>query len=34
VETKVLLHLRLLQEDAFRSGEYHAGYLKVSLNGG
>jgi acetyl-CoA carboxylase biotin carboxylase subunit len=31
IETTIPLHLRLLQDDAFRSGEYHTGYLEELL---
>jgi acetyl-CoA carboxylase biotin carboxylase subunit len=34
IKTTIPLHLRLLEEDAFRSGEYHTGYLEELLNGG
>jgi acetyl-CoA carboxylase, biotin carboxylase subunit len=31
IKTTIPLHLRLLEEDAFRSGEYHTGYLEELL---
>jgi acetyl-CoA carboxylase, biotin carboxylase subunit len=34
IKTTIPLHLRLLEEDAFRSGEYHTGYLEELLNRG
>ena len=34
IKTTIPLHLRLLEEAAFRSGEYHTGYLEELLNGG
>ena len=34
VKTTIPLHLRLLKGEAFRSGEYHTGYLEELLNGG
>ena len=33
IKTTIPLHLRLLDEDAFRSGEYHTGYLEELLEG-
>jgi len=33
VKTTIPLHLRLLKGEAFRSGEYHTGYLEELLNG-
>jgi acetyl-CoA carboxylase biotin carboxylase subunit len=33
IKTTIPLHLRLLEDDAFRSGEYHTGYLEELLNG-
>jgi acetyl-CoA carboxylase, biotin carboxylase subunit len=32
IKTTIPLHLRLLEEDAFRSGEYHTGSLEELLN--
>ena len=32
IETTIPLHLRLLEDDAFRSGEYHTGYLEELLD--
>ena len=32
IKTTIPLHMRLLEEDAFRSGEYHTGYLEELLN--
>ncbi len=32
IKTTIPLHLRLLEEDAFRSGEYHTGYLEELLS--
>jgi acetyl-CoA carboxylase biotin carboxylase subunit len=32
IKTTIPLHLRLLEEDAFRSGEYHTGYLETLLS--
>jgi acetyl-CoA carboxylase biotin carboxylase subunit len=34
IKTTIPLHLRLLEGEAFRSGEYHTGYLEELLNGG
>jgi acetyl-CoA carboxylase biotin carboxylase subunit len=34
IKTTIPLHLRLLEEDAFRSGGYHTGYLEELLNEG
>ncbi|MDP9476019.1 MAG: acetyl-CoA carboxylase biotin carboxylase subunit [Actinomycetota bacterium] len=34
IKTTIPLHLRLLEDDAFRSGRYHTGYLEELLNGG
>ena len=34
IKTTIPLHLRLLEEDAFRSGEYHTGYLEELLGEG
>ena len=31
IKTTIPLHLRLLEEDAFRSGDYHTGYLEELL---
>ena len=31
IKTTIPLHTRLLEEDAFRSGEYHTGYLEELL---
>jgi acetyl-CoA carboxylase biotin carboxylase subunit len=31
IKTTIPLHMRLLQDDAFRSGEYHTGYLEELL---
>ena len=31
IKTTIPLHMRLLEEDAFRSGEYHTGYLEELL---
>ena len=33
IKTTIPLHLRLLKGEAFRSGEYHTGYLEELLNG-
>jgi acetyl-CoA carboxylase, biotin carboxylase subunit len=33
IKTTIPLHLRLLEGDAFRAGEYHTGYLEELLNG-
>ncbi len=33
IKTTIPLHLRLLDDDAFRSGEYHTGYLEELLEG-
>ena len=33
IKTTIPLHLRLLEGEAFRSGEYHTGYLEELLNG-
>ena len=33
IKTTIPLHLRLLKREAFRSGEYHTGYLEELLNG-
>ena len=33
IKTTIPLHLRLLEDDAFRSGEYHTAYLEELLNG-
>ena len=33
INTTIPLHLRLLKGEAFRSGEYHTGYLEELLNG-
>ncbi len=32
IKTTIPLHLRLLKEEAFRSGQYHTGYLEELLN--
>jgi acetyl-CoA carboxylase biotin carboxylase subunit len=32
IKTTIPLHLRLLEEDAFRAGEYHTGYLETLLS--
>jgi acetyl-CoA carboxylase, biotin carboxylase subunit len=32
IKTTIPLHMRLLEDDAFRSGEYHTGYLEELLN--
>jgi len=32
IKTTIPLHLRLLEEDALRSGDYHTGYLEELLN--
>ena len=32
IKTTIPLHLRLLEDDAFRSGEYHTGYLEELLD--
>ena len=34
INTTIPLHLRLLEGEAFRSGEYHTGYLEELLSGG
>ncbi len=34
IKTTIPLHLRLLEDEAFRSGGYHTGYLEELLNGG
>ena len=34
IKTTIPLHLRLLEDEALRSGEYHTGYLEELLNGG
>ena len=34
IKTTIPLHLRLLEEEAFRSGNYHTGYLEELLNAG
>jgi acetyl-CoA carboxylase, biotin carboxylase subunit len=34
IETTLPLHLRLLEGEVLRSGEYHTGYLEELLNGG
>src|SRR5919112_1327558 len=34
IKTTIPLHLELLEGEAFRSGEYHTGYLEELLNGG
>ena len=34
IKTTIPLHLRLLEDDAFRSGEYHTAYLEELLNEG
>jgi acetyl-CoA carboxylase biotin carboxylase subunit len=34
IKTTIPLHLRLLEDDAFRSGEYHTGYLEGLLKKG
>ena len=34
IKTTIPLHMRLLQDDAFRSGEYHTGYLEELLKKG
>jgi acetyl-CoA carboxylase biotin carboxylase subunit len=34
IKTTIPLHLRLLEDDAFRSGEYHTGYLEELLKKG
>jgi acetyl-CoA carboxylase, biotin carboxylase subunit len=34
IKTTIPLHLRLLEDDAFRSGEYNTGYLEELLNEG
>ena len=31
IKTTIPLHLRLLEDDAFRSGEYHTDYLEELL---
>jgi acetyl-CoA carboxylase biotin carboxylase subunit len=31
IKTTIPLHLRLLEDEAFRSGEYHTGYLEELL---
>jgi biotin carboxylase len=31
IKTTIPLHMRLLEEEAFRSGEYHTGYLEELL---
>jgi acetyl-CoA carboxylase biotin carboxylase subunit len=31
IKTTIPLHLRLLDDEAFRSGEYHTGYLESLL---
>jgi acetyl-CoA carboxylase, biotin carboxylase subunit len=31
INTTIPLHLRLLEDDAFRSGQYHTGYLEELL---
>jgi acetyl-CoA carboxylase, biotin carboxylase subunit len=33
IKTTIPLHMRLLEESAFRSGEYHTAYLEELLNG-
>ena len=33
IETTIPLHLRLLEDEAFRSGDYHTGYLEGLLEG-
>ena len=33
IKTTIPLHLRLLEDEAFRSGDYHTGYLEVLLEG-
>jgi acetyl-CoA carboxylase biotin carboxylase subunit len=33
IKTTISLHLKLLEEAAFRAGEYHTGYLEELLNG-
>ncbi|CAA9518152.1 MAG: Biotin carboxylase of acetyl-CoA carboxylase [uncultured Rubrobacteraceae bacterium] len=33
IKTTIPLHLRLLDDDAFRSGDYHTGYLEELLEG-
>src|ERR671911_657571 len=33
IKTTIPLHMRLLEGEAFRSGEYHTGYLEELLNG-
>jgi acetyl-CoA carboxylase, biotin carboxylase subunit len=32
IKTTIPLHTRLLEEDGFRSGEYHTGYLEELLS--
>jgi biotin carboxylase len=32
IKTTIPLHMRLLEEDVFRSGEYHTGYLEELLS--
>ena len=34
IKTTIPLHMRLLEDDAFRSGEYHTGYLEELLKNG
>jgi acetyl-CoA carboxylase biotin carboxylase subunit len=34
IKTTIPLHIRLLEDDAFRSGEYHTGYLEELLKKG
>jgi acetyl-CoA carboxylase biotin carboxylase subunit len=34
IKTTIPLHVRLLEDDAFRSGEYHTGYLEELLKKG
>jgi acetyl-CoA carboxylase, biotin carboxylase subunit len=34
IKTTIPLHMRLLEDDAFRSGEYHTGYLEELLKKG
>ncbi|HEV2094823.1 MAG TPA: acetyl-CoA carboxylase biotin carboxylase subunit [Rubrobacter sp.] len=33
IKTTIPLHLRLLEDEAFRSGDYHTGYLEALLEG-
>jgi acetyl-CoA carboxylase biotin carboxylase subunit len=34
IKTTIPLHMRLIEDDAFRSGEYHTGYLEELLKKG